>query len=468
MSGEGTWTPPWLTHGAGPPATVGPAAPPVDNTQYPAQRLCPAPISEQQQQEEDMKRKKKLEVQQVGPTLPFPETYGPRAAEWQGDRDTMEDRVVIERQPTIEIFAVFDGHGGTAVSEHLTRTFVPAMLALFSASAAAGASASVPPPSFEHVANAILQLDAEIARTVEASEDCGSTGSAAIWLKNRHELVLINVGDSRTVVLADDYTVITSTHDHKPAKDSAEEKRILQQGGSVMHDDEVDVHRVDYNLAMSRAFGDFGLKGGRRKSNGLTKATDMLPSWNSYHVLALPEIQVIEIPKDAAPWIWLASDGLWDVVRNEELPGFTYRMVTANLDVVQLLTEIKPRNTKFEADNTTVLAGRLVDLSPHTSPPNTKTQYKVIQYDTIHVLQPAPALPPPPSVPAGPAGPAAGPAGAPGGARAAVGKTNRRRRQSRGITAAASVPTPPTATGPTAASSKAGGGRRRRASRSSK
>ena len=400
----------------------------------------------------------------------LPEAMALRAAAWQGDRDTMEDRVVVARQPHMDIYAVLDGHGGDAVADRLAQTLVPALQSLFGDAAAAAAADNK--FSFEAVANTILRLDADLAQHVPASKECGSTLVAVVWLKHRHELVLINVGDSRAVVLADDFSLITATTDHKPTAGSAEEKRILEQGGTVWHDTEVDVHRVDHNLAMSRAMGDFGLKGGRKLSKGLNHPADLLPQWKAFHVLALPEVQIVDVPKNASPWVWLASDGLWDVLKSEELCTLSYQLATAGTTVLKCLETVRGRNSVDEADNTSILAGRLVNLTPHTAPPNPKTQYRVTKYDTIHLNSNSGASSSHPSKPH--TMPAVPPAQqqplATATATAAVPMTSsaRKRRPSRAVggghqrAAPHSAPLPPPITA--AIESKKGGGRRRRRS----
>ncbi len=69
----------------------------------------------------------------------------------------------------------------------------------------------------------------------------------------RFEVTVVNVGDSRAIVVDEKGRVFPMTIDHKPNTPS-EAKRILEAGGHVMY------NRVDGELAMSRAFGDFPYK----------------------------------------------------------------------------------------------------------------------------------------------------------------------------------------------------------------
>lgn len=119
--------------------------------------------------------------------------------------------------------------------------------------------------------------------------DDGSTASTAVLVGNH--LYVANVGDSRTVI-SQAGRAIPLSEDHKPNR-SDERKRIEKAGGVVMW---AGTWRVGGVLAMSRAFGNRMLK---------------------QFVVAEPEIQEQEIDEDFKLLV-LASDGLWDVVANED------------------------------------------------------------------------------------------------------------------------------------------------------
>ncbi|GFY84095.1 protein phosphatase 2C family protein [Actinidia rufa] len=119
--------------------------------------------------------------------------------------------------------------------------------------------------------------------------DDGSTASTAVLIGNH--LYVANVGDSRTVI-SKAGTAIPLSEDHKPNR-SDERKRIEHAGGVVMW---AGTWRVGGVLAMSRAFGNRMLK---------------------QFVVAEPEIQDLEIDEEFELLV-LASDGLWDVVPNED------------------------------------------------------------------------------------------------------------------------------------------------------
>ena len=85
--------------------------------------------------------------------------------------------------------------------------------------------------------------------------------------------------------------------DHKPSRED-EVNRIVNLGGKVEHSQ--GTWRVQGVLATSRSFGDVGLKP---------------------YVTAEPEVMEKEIGPDDK-YLVLASDGLWDVMSNEDVAKF--------------------------------------------------------------------------------------------------------------------------------------------------
>ncbi|BAF19679.1 Os06g0526700 [Oryza sativa Japonica Group] len=138
-----------------------------------------------------------------------------------------------------------------------------------------------------------LKTDADFLQSISSDRyrDDGSTAVAAILIGNR--LYVANVGDSRAVALKAGKAVPLS-EDHKPNKKD-ERKRIEDAGGIVVSDD---IWRVDGILAVSRAFG-----------NRLMKR----------YVKAEPNIQE-KVVDEGLEYLVLATDGLWDVMRNEVSP----------------------------------------------------------------------------------------------------------------------------------------------------
>ncbi|GER43201.1 protein phosphatase-2c [Striga asiatica] len=164
---------------------------------------------------------------------------------------------------------------------------------------------------FETLRNSFMKafkvMDKELR--MHANIDCFCSGTTAVTLVKRgKDIVIGNVGDSRAVLGTRDknnlLTAVQLTVDLKPNL-PAEEERIRKCKGRVFAlKDEPDVARVwlpnnnSPGLAMARAFGDFCLK--------------------DFGLISVPEISYRRIT-DEDEFIVLATDGIWDVLSNEEV-----------------------------------------------------------------------------------------------------------------------------------------------------
>ncbi|KAJ8628532.1 hypothetical protein MRB53_021839 [Persea americana] len=141
------------------------------------------------------------------------------------------------------------------------------------------------------------------------SVDCFCSGSTAVTLvKHGLNLFIGYIGDSRAVLgsrdVNDSMVAVQLTVDLKPNL-PREAERIKRCKGRVFAlQDEPEVHRVWLpnddapGLAMARAFGDFCLK--------------------DYGVISVPEFSH-RILTERDQFVVLASDGVWDVLSNEEV-----------------------------------------------------------------------------------------------------------------------------------------------------
>ncbi|CAA2955861.1 probable phosphatase 2C 76 isoform X1 [Olea europaea subsp. europaea] len=204
---------------------------------------------------------------------------------FRGKRASMEDfydnkTTKIDGQ-TVCLFGIFDGHGGSRAAEFLKEHLFENLM-----------------KHPEFITNTKLAISETFQQTdkdfLEVAKDTfrddGSTASTAILVGNH--LFVANVGDSRTIV-SKAGKAIPLSEDHKPNRID-ERKRIESAGGVVMW---AGTWRVGGVLAMSRAFGNRLLK---------------------QFVIAEPEIQDQEVDQDLELLV-LASDGLWDVVPNEDV-----------------------------------------------------------------------------------------------------------------------------------------------------
>ncbi|EPY28180.1 protein phosphatase [Strigomonas culicis] len=249
----------------------------------------------------------------------------------QGWRNSMEDNHFIHvhlaaGDATEGLFGVFDGHSGKQ-SADLCSKQLPALCA----AKRSGAGAAI---DFEA---AYLAMDAALQRDVKDGSGC----TAVVVHVSAGAVRCASVGDSRAVLCqelvdaaaagaaapgVDEVTVAGRTfrvhalaHDHKPEVE-AERARIVAAGGFV------EDNRVNGQLAMSRALGDFSYK--TNQERGVDAQ------------LVIPVPTVLEVPRGAAGvadrFVVLACDGIFDVLRNEELVRLVLeKKLEAQLDNVQ-------------------------------------------------------------------------------------------------------------------------------------
>ncbi|CAM8960151.1 unnamed protein product [Rhodiola kirilowii] len=159
----------------------------------------------------------------------------------------------------------------------------------------------------ESFLKAFRVMDRELSSN--KSIDCFCSGTTAVTLiKQGKNLIIGNVGDSRAVLGTrdndDNLIAVQLTVDLKPNL-PAEEARIRKCKGRVFSlQDEPDVARVWLpdtdapGLAMARAFGDFCLK--------------------DFGLISVPEISNRTLT-EKDEFVVLASDGIWDVLSNQEV-----------------------------------------------------------------------------------------------------------------------------------------------------
>ena len=200
-----------------------------------------------------------------------------------GGRPYMEDTVLINENfvNDIKLYCVFDGHGGDFVAKYMMNKYSNILLEKIRENLG-----TIPDMMFQSIKEVILQIPKDDSMT------CGTT--YLIVLKYGELLFVANGGDCRAII-NDDVNVKQITIDHKPNL-KREYDRIYASGGFVTFN-ENDVPRVNGNLAISKSIGDFYL----------------YP-----HVTWIPDIFMTQISKNNHLLV-IASDGLWDVMSNEDV-----------------------------------------------------------------------------------------------------------------------------------------------------
>ncbi|CAB4272347.1 unnamed protein product [Prunus armeniaca] len=213
---------------------------------------------------------------------------------------------------TSHFFGIYDGHGGPQVANYCSERLHLALaeeLGVIKDDLSDGTVGESQQVQWEKAfTNCFQRVDDEIEGKVSgniiksdgnaseasfepiATETVGSTAVVALVCSSH--IIVANCGDSRAVLCRGKQAIALSV-DHKPNRED-EYARIEAAGGKVI---QWNGHRVFGVLAMSRSIGDRYLK-----------------PW------IIPEPEVMNVPRARDDeCLILASDGLWDVMTNEEV-----------------------------------------------------------------------------------------------------------------------------------------------------
>ena len=222
----------------------------------------------------------------------------------QGKRDANEDQHVHilnlngdnTEYNNINLFGVFDGHGGKLVSKYLKETLPKFFITKFEKKNLFLKDKTASKYFIKVYELLQNKLKEDHPRAVN---HCGSTACIGIHYKdndNQDKMWILNVGDSRVVKCNKDNIAEQLSLDHKP--NSPEEKdRIEKLGGQIEYDGSD--WRIK-GLSLSRAFGDL----------------DCSPYFTH-----LPHIYKYDINSNDK-FIVFACDGLWDVLSNQDVIDF--------------------------------------------------------------------------------------------------------------------------------------------------
>lgn len=221
------------------------------------------------------------------------------------------------------LFAVFDGHGGNQVAEFVRDNFVKELKVnrnyIDEKYEDALTETFIKMDTLMRADDADVRLQKYTKKEDESSGFSGysgldSTDNIAIWCGCTACVCLIagdtiycaNAGDSRCV-LSQNKSEVPLSFDHKPSNPE-EEERIKRAGGYVSFD------RVNGNLNLSRAFGDFTYK--------QNKSLDI----DEQMVLPIPEIMTAKID-EKTDFLIIACDGIWDCMTNKKAVEYIHEQI---------------------------------------------------------------------------------------------------------------------------------------------
>ncbi|KAK3216026.1 hypothetical protein GRF29_8g1935095 [Pseudopithomyces chartarum] len=205
----------------------------------------------------------------------------------------------------LSFFGVYDGHGGDKVAiytgEHLHEIV-------------AKQEAFKEGDIKKALQDGFLATDRAILSDPKYEEEVSGC-TATVGVISKDKIYVANSGDSRTV-LGIKGRAKPLSYDHKP-QNEAEKARIQAAGGFV------DFGRVNGNLALSRAIGDFEFK----------KSAELPPEQQI--VTAYPDVEIHDISEDDE-FLVLACDGIWDCQSSQAVVEFVRRGIVAKQDLASI------------------------------------------------------------------------------------------------------------------------------------
>ncbi|KAG9097557.1 Protein phosphatase 2C 2 [Ceratobasidium sp. UAMH 11750] len=233
------------------------------------------------------------------------ERYMYGVSEMQGWRISMEDAhatvLKLDDHTNNAFFAVFDGHGGSTVAKYAGKHVHERLKS----------DAEYQKDYKAALKRAFLGTDDDLRADPAFFHDpSGCTAVAALLTSDK--ILVANAGDSRAVMSVKG-TVKELSFDHKPQNPS-ESSRITAAGGYVEY------NRVNGNLALSRAIGDFEFK-----QNYAIQPEDQIVTSN-------PEITEHAITEEDE-FVVLACDGIWDCLSSQQVVDVVRRLIAEKKDL---------------------------------------------------------------------------------------------------------------------------------------
>ena len=245
-----------------------------------------------------------------------------------------KDKYDINNKNCCHFFAIYDGHGGKGCA-----TFLKENLHKFiSEFSFLGMKIGIDMAEEKFLTKKAVN---ELGKIIDQSGSCG-----IMLMIQGKKCIIANIGDSRLIIFKNKEVSFTTT-DHKP--DSIIEKARIELSGGKLYKIQTLIpiyqngSRVNApwrvnpgQLSVSRTFGDI-------------QAKDEKFGGNKTAIIALPDITEIELD-DNYNFILMACDGIFDVLKNEEL-----------LECIKIV--IKEKNiTNFKDVNMHQLCGDFADM----------------------------------------------------------------------------------------------------------
>lgn len=246
------------------------------------------------------------------------------ASGMQGWRIEMEDTHItkdIPSKPDHLFLGVWDGHAGGGAAVYAMNNIIPTLEATDEWKEYLSTGATNVELIGKAMIKAFLKVDSDMKIHQDGTYGQDTSGCTSVTaIVTPKYIICANAGDSRCV-MGTNKTAKPLSDDHKPYN-SSERNRIESAGGFVQW------NRVDGDLAVSRALGDFSYKN-----------RPDLPA-PQQKISPEPDIEIHE-RTDGDDVLLLACDGLWDVLSTEEAVNEVRRIyASGEKDAVKIAEEM--------------------------------------------------------------------------------------------------------------------------------
>ena len=208
-------------------------------------------------------------------------------------RNYMEDRFsILINFPNNEekaLFAIFDGHGGSTISEFLCQNFISFFMKQYQKNEV---------KNYEKIFQKTFSSLNDEIKKIPNSYKMGSTATIILLTKETDQILgsqkviyCANIGDTNCELFSKSNCKRIS-YEHR-CNDPVEENRIKKGNGSIING------RVGGIISVTRAFGDFQCK--------------------DFGLICEPYINKVNVNFNEKNFLILATDGIWDFVNEEDI-----------------------------------------------------------------------------------------------------------------------------------------------------
>lgn len=239
--------------------------------------------------------------------------FGANLCRIQGNRNSMEDYYYIDIiDNNIKILGLFDGHGGNDISysipkhlKNINKYFIAYKLNKLKKSL-----------FVHHINKEFLKIDKKLYNDKNYKQ-----GSTAILLYIFPlEIIVINLGDSKTIFFDQFFQNKFETVTHRPNLYN-EYKRIINSNNHVVNIN--GTYRINGQLSLSRSFGDYQFKMFKNKYNGINSPISIIPD-------------IYFFPIKHKYIIIIGTDGFWDYITINDIKNIIMKY---NIDEINLISE---------------------------------------------------------------------------------------------------------------------------------